>query len=230
MKIDIVNLGLTEYDYALSIQKKLHRLRSTHQVDDVLLLLEHPALITLGKRASEKHVLATRQELYSKGIKTYISDRGGDVTYHGPGQIIGYAIFDIRNHGNDVREFVRKLEEVFIGLLRSFYNISSFRDPKHAGVWVNHEKILAIGLSVKRYITTHGFAFNVNTNLEHFNLIVPCGIKDKGVTSLSHLLGYTPDQNILKEQVALFLGDTFKVPCVTREKDWLLSIISNCET
>ncbi len=230
MNIEVIKLGLIDYDDASDIQRRLVELRQAKFVNDILLLLEHPPLITLGRRANEKNVLSTQQQLDMAGIKTFVSNRGGDVTYHGPGQIVGYTIFDLSEHSSDIRGFVRKLEEVFIRLLWMQYNICASRDKKHTGVWVGQEKILAIGLSVKRCVTMHGFAFNVNTNLEHFKLIIPCGIKDKGVTSLSRLLGYTPDWNLTLAQIASILGEIFEAQCVSRDKDWLFSIISQCET
>ena len=226
MNIEVVKLGLTDYDEALDLQRRLVKLNQAKFVNDILLLLEHPPLITLGRRANEKNILATKPQLDMAGIKTFDTDRGGDVTYHGPGQIIGYTIFDLNNYGKDIRQFVRKLEHIFVRLLKSEFNIAASIDPKHTGVWVNGEKILAIGLSVKRYVTMHGFAFNVNTNLDHFGLIVPCGIKDKGVTSLSRLLGCELDLKAITESIESVFCETFEVDCTFRDKDWLIDLIS----
>lgn len=226
MNIEVVKLGLIDYEDALAIQRKLAELRQAKLVNDILLLLEHPPLITMGKRANEKNILATKHQLDTAGIKTFISDRGGDITYHGPGQIVGYTIFDLNNYGKDIREFVRKIEYIFVRLLRSEYSIIATTDPKYTGVWVNDNKILAIGLSVKRYVTMHGFAFNVDTNLDHYALIVPCGIKDKGVTSLSHLLVQEIDLNTITDKIISEFCEVFEVDCVFRDKDWLIDLIS----
>jgi len=226
MNIEVVKLGLTDYDEALDLQIQLVKLNQAKSVNDILLLLEHPPLITLGRRANEKNILATKHQLDMAGIKTFDTDRGGDVTYHGPGQIIGYTIFDLNNYGKDIRQFVRKLEHIFVRLLKSKFNIAASIDPKHTGVWVNGEKILAIGLSVKRCVTMHGFAFNVNTNLDHFGLIVPCGIKDKGITSLSCLLGCELDLNAITEFIKSGFCESFAVDCTFRDKDWLIDLIS----
>lgn len=226
MNIEVIKLGLTDYDEALDLQRRLVKLNQAKFVNDILLLLEHPPLITLGRRVNEKNILATKHQLDIAGIKTFDTDRGGDVTYHGPGQIIGYTIFDLNNYGKDIRQFVRKLEHIFVRLLKSKYNIAASTDPNHTGVWVNDEKILAIGLSVKRYVTMHGFAFNINTNLDHFKFIVPCGIKNKGVTSLSRLLGHEPDLNSITELIVSELCEVFGVDCKFRDKDWLIDLIS----
>lgn len=229
MNIEVVKLGLIDYEDALAIQRKLAELRQAKLINDILLLLEHPPLITMGRRTDEKNILATKQQLVTEGVIMYDSDRGGDVTYHGPGQIVGYTIFDLHDHGKDIRGFVRNIENVFVRLLKANYNISASLNPKHTGVWVNDDKILAIGLSVKRYVTMHGFAFNVNTKLEHFKLIVPCGIHDKGVTSLSRILGHTMDISIIAEQIVSEFCEVFEADCTIRDKDWLTRVISQNE-
>jgi len=219
MSIDIIQLGMIDYDESLNLQKRLFDLKQAKLVNDILLLLEHPPVITFGRRANVNNVLATRQQLETAGIKTYFTDRGGDVTYHGPGQIIGYTIFDLDNHEKDIRAFVRKLESVFVQLLDSRYKISASSNASYPGVWVQDEKILSIGLSIKHYITMHGFAFNVNTNLDHFSLIVPCGIKGKEVTSLSRQLGYTLDLSIVAEQTAQEFCKVFDAECIVYGKN-----------
>jgi lipoyl(octanoyl) transferase len=147
--------------------------------------------------------------LEEQGIRVYKINRGGDVTYHGPGQIVGYPILDLNHHGKDLLRFIRRIEEVFIQLLKEEYGITAGRVPKFTGVWVGSEKITAIGFAVKRWVTMHGFAFNVNTNLEHFRWIHPCGITDKGVTSLQKLLGHAEDFDKVTDQVAKYFCKVF---------------------
>jgi len=221
MSIEIVQLGKIDYDESLKLQKRLVELKQAKLVNDILLLLEHPPTITYGRGANVNNVLATKQQLEMVGIKTYFTERGGDVTYHGPGQIIGYTIFDLNNYEKDIRGFIRKLECVFVQLLDSRYKISASSNPSYPGVWVQDEKILSIGLAIKRYVTMHGFAFNVNTNLDHFSLIVPCGIIGKRVTSLSRQLGYTLDLSIIAQQTVQEFCKVFDVECIVHGKNWI---------
>lgn len=211
MNLQVVLAGLMDYQEALKMQKRLLQLRQAGKIQDILLLLEHPPVITLGKRGKDTNILMPEDLLKSKGIKIYRIDRGGDVTYHGPGQIVGYPIMDLKNHGKDIRKFVRNIEEVFIRLLKEEYNITAGRDPEHTGVWVGEEKITAIGLSIKRWVSMHGFAFNVNTNLDHFNLINPCGIIDKGVTSLEKIVGHPLNMDKVIDQVIKYFSRVFGV-------------------
>jgi len=226
MVINVVKLGRINYDKALSFQQKLFELRKNNTIADVLLLLEHPPLLTLGKRANVSNILASDIQLQDLGIEVFETNRGGDVTYHGPGQIIGYLIMDLRNYFRDISKFMRSIEKTFIELLAVNYCISAETDSLNTGVWVENNKILAIGLSVKQWITMHGFAFNVNTNLEHFNLIIPCGIKEKGVTSLSRLLGYTLDLDLVNDQIINSFCEEFKITFNIKSKEWLLTILS----
>ena len=185
-------LGLVPYGEALELQKALVEKRRAGRVPDLLLLLQHPAVITLGvRRDSRSHVTATEWQLAMQGIEVHETGRGGDVTYHGPGQIVGYPILDLRPDRCDVHRYVRDLEEVMIRVCAD-YGIAAQRVERLSGAWVGTEKIGAIGVRISRWITSHGFAFNVNTRLEDFQLIVPCGIVDRGVTSLGKLLGEEP--------------------------------------
>lgn len=193
MKLNVLNLGRCEYEKALEIQYDILKKRQDEYIEDTLILVEHPPVITLGRQAERAHIIGAEKLLQANGIKIFETNRGGDVTYHGPGQIVGYPIFNIKKSKMGIRQFVENLEEVFIKLLKDKYNISAERNPKHTGVWIGNSKIAAIGLAVKRGITMHGFAFNVNTNLDHFNFIVPCGISDKGVTSVERLTGKPVD-------------------------------------
>jgi lipoyl(octanoyl) transferase len=182
-------LGCVSYGEALDLQKTLVDERRAGCVPDLLLLLQHPPVITLGvRRGSRSHVIASDGQLAMHGIEVHEAGRGGDVTYHGPGQIVGYPILDLRPDRCDVHRYVRDLEELMIRVCAD-YGIAAHRVDGLTGAWVGTAKIGAIGVRISRWITSHGFAFNVNTRLEDFQLIVPCGIADRGVTSLRELLG-----------------------------------------
>lgn len=181
-------LGRVEFVTAWHLQRELASLREERRVEDILLLLEHPPTITLGRRAEVAHVLASRERLEQRGIALHSIDRGGDVTYHGPGQLVGYPIFHLAHHGKDLHRFLRQMEEALIQALAEF-GASARRFPPHTGVWVGEKKIAAIGIKVSRWVSTHGFALNVATDLHHFDLIVPCGIRGHGVTSLNQAAG-----------------------------------------
>jgi lipoyl(octanoyl) transferase len=189
-RLEVRRLGRVPYAEGLALQKALVEERRAGRMGDVLLLLEHPHVITLGARADagRSHVLATPERLAQLGVEVFETGRGGDVTYHGPGQLVGYPIFDLRPDRQDVHRYVRNLEEAMIGVTADF-GIESGRIEGLTGAWVRAEKIGAIGVRVSRWITSHGFAYNVSTDLSFFQLIVPCGITDRGVTSLSRLLG-----------------------------------------
>lgn len=178
------------YDEALDVQKQLVEERRAQRIPDQLLLLQHPPVITLGVKArgDRSHVLADAAALAEEGVTLVETGRGGDVTFHGPGQLVGYPILDLNPDRRDVHRYVRDLEEVMIRMAADF-GVSAGRIPGLTGAWVGDEKIAAIGVRIARWITSHGFAFNVVTDLRQFQLIVPCGIGDKGVTSLERLLG-----------------------------------------
>jgi|SRR5665648_61596 len=210
MKLNVVSLGRIDYKEALDIQEKLLILRQQRKIDNTLLLLEHPPVITLGRRGIYSNIIAPREELDANRISIYEVSRGGDVTYHGPGQIVGYPIVDLKDLNKGVKDFVWGIEEIFICLLKKQYDITAHREEKkYTGVWVGDEKITAIGIAVKNWVTMHGFAFNVNTDLEHFKWINPCGITDKGVTSLEKLLGCHQDLSKLNEIVLEYFCEIF---------------------
>lgn len=189
-QLEVRRLGLIGYDEALALQRELVEQRRADRVPDLLLLLEHPPVITLGVRSeiARANVVATHERLTDLGIAVHETGRGGDVTYHGPGQIVGYPILDLRPDRCDVHKYVRDLEEVMIRAC-SDYGVTAGRISGLTGAWAGAEKIGAIGIRISRWITSHGFAFNVGTNLDHFKLIVPCGISDRGVTSLEKETG-----------------------------------------
>lgn len=211
MAVQVVKLGLIDYQQALELQKKMLNLRQQGLINDTLLLLEHHPVITVGKRGEQTNILVPKEYLEKQGVSVYEIDRGGDVTYHGPGQIVGYPILDLNNFGKDIRQFVRNIEEIFIQLLKEQYGILAGRDPDNTGVWVGNEKITAIGFAIKRWVTMHGFAFNVNTQMEHFKWIIPCGIRDKGVTSVEKLIGKRQDVPVLMGHVADYFHKIFDV-------------------
>lgn len=188
--IEVHRLGVMPYAEALEVQQRLVDERRAGRVPDQLLLLQHPPVITLGAkvRGDRSHVLATREELRVRGVELFDAGRGGDVTYHGPGQLVGYPIFDLRPDRCDVHRYVRDLEEVMIRAAAEF-GVSAARVQGLTGAWVGDDKLAAIGVRISRWITSHGFALNVSTNLGGFDLIVPCGIADRGVISLCRLIG-----------------------------------------
>ncbi|MDW8322035.1 MAG: lipoyl(octanoyl) transferase LipB [Armatimonadota bacterium] len=181
-------LGGIDYASAWEYQQHLAQQRREGTIPDTLLLLEHrPPVVTLGRSSHAEHLLASPAQLQQMGIQLMETDRGGDITYHGPGQLVGYPILDLRQHGRDVHLYLRQLEEVVI-LALGHFGVAGHRKEGLTGVWVGEEKVAAIGVKVSHWITMHGFALNVCPNLSHFTLIVPCGIRDKGVTSLQSLL------------------------------------------
>ncbi len=187
--VEVRRLGTVGYADALDLQKAIVEDRKAGRIPDQLLLLEHPPVITLGVRArnDRSHVLATPDALAAEHVEIHETGRGGDVTYHGPGQLVGYPIISLHPDRRDVHRYVRDLEEVLIRTAARF-GVTAGRSEGLTGVWVGDEKLAAIGVRISRWVTSHGFAFNVATNLSHFGLIVPCGLADKGVTSLEALL------------------------------------------
>lgn len=190
-RLEVHRLGSVPYEEALVLQQRLVEARKAGQIPDQLLLLQHPPVITLGAkvRNDRSHVLASDEALEEAGVSLFEAGRGGDVTYHGPGQLVGYPILDLRPDRCDVHRYVRDLEAVMIATADGF-GIRAERVAGLTGAWVGRNKLAAIGVRISRWITSHGFALNVNTNLDYFNLIVPCGITTGGVTSLSRHLGH----------------------------------------
>jgi lipoyl(octanoyl) transferase len=208
-------LGNVQYDDGLRLQERaVERLRSGEGLEQ-LLLLEHPHVFTLGRGADSSNILADQKQLQQNSVEVHETGRGGDVTYHGPGQLVGYPIINLKPDRCDVHRYVRDIEEVLIRSIAEF-GVTGTRITGLTGVWVGNEKIGAIGVRIARWITSHGFALNVNTDLSYFQMIVPCGITDKGVTSLSRLLGREielPDvARIVASQFAQVFGREVAVP------------------
>jgi len=199
-------LGRVEYGAALQLQRELAAARKAGETPDHLLLLEHPHVITLGRNAHLENVLAGEEILRRAGISCFPTDRGGDVTYHGPGQLVGYPILDLREWKRDVGAYVRAVEQVIIDTLEEF-GIAAGRIPKLTGVWVDGKKIAAIGVHLSRWITSHGFALNVHTDLSYFQYIVPCGLT-KPVTSMAQL-GVRATLDEVSQVLAVHFGRIF---------------------
>ena len=214
--IEVRRLGTVRYLDALDLQRELVERRKAGDIPDQLLLLQHPPVITLGvkTRSDRSHILADDDSLSTRGVEVFESGRGGDVTFHGPGQIVGYPILDLRPDRCDVHRYVRDLEDVLIRTLRTFGVIGN-RAEGLTGVWVGRDKVAAIGVRIARWITSHGFALNVNTDLSHFDLIVPCGIRDRGVTSLQRLLGRPVELALVEDRLIAAFCDVFDVELST---------------
>jgi lipoyl(octanoyl) transferase len=209
--LEVRRLGRVPYAEGVGLQQALVEERRAGRIPDTLLLLEHPPVVTLGVKArrSTANLRTDAAGLAARGVELYESGRGGDVTYHGPGQLVGYPILDLRPDRCDVHRYVRDLEEVLIRTVRE-YGPDAQRMPGLTGVWVRDEKVAAIGVRISRWITSHGFALNVATDLAFFGLIVPCGIEDKGVTSLAALLGREVSIEDAASRVVAHFGSVFE--------------------
>ncbi|NOX97523.1 MAG: lipoyl(octanoyl) transferase LipB [Nitrospirae bacterium] len=215
-KCDVFLPGILDYRKAWDLQRELVGKRFKKEINDTLLLVEHPPVFTIGRSGSKKNLLVSDKHLEEKGVSVYEVDRGGDITYHGPGQMIGYPILDLNEHGRDVHLMLRNLEEVIIKFL-SDYEVEALRIPGYTGAWVGKEKIAAIGIGVRHWITFHGFCLNINPDMSYFSMINPCGIKGKGVTSLTELKkrttpgGDTPKLKDLQKNLIRRFGEVFNL-------------------
>ena len=217
MRCIIEHLGLVDYAEALEIQREKIAQRKAGVIPDTLLLLEHPHVYTLGRNAQRGNLLVSVEWLASRGAQVFETDRGGDVTYHGPGQLVGYPIMDLTQHRRDISWYMRSLEDIFIRTARDF-GIVAGRSAGAPGVWVGNDKLVAMGVHLSRWVTSHGFALNVNTDLRCFECIVPCGLHDKGVTSLAKLLGHQVDMEVVCERVSEHFGPVFGLELVESPK------------
>ena len=204
----VEQLGLVPYADGLRLQEEKVAARKAGIIPDMLLLLEHPRVITLGRNARRENLLVSPQQLAAEGIDLIETDRGGDVTYHGPGQWVGYPILDLTRHRRDVAWYMRSLEEVLIRAAGDF-GIRATRLEGAPGVWVGNRKLAAMGVHLSRWVTSHGFALNVNTDLDYFRWIVPCGLATKGVTSLAALLGHPVEMAAAAERIVAHFGSVF---------------------
>ena len=212
----ITDLGLIPYTEALALQQRLAAARKAGALGDVLLLCEHPHVITLGRNAKRENLLVSEHVLRQKGVELHAINRGGDITYHGPGQIVGYPILNLGAIRRDVGWYVRTLEEVMIRATADF-GLTAFRIPGKTGIWVNpfvksgaaEEKLAAIGVHISRWVTTHGFAYNVSTDLRFFDLIIPCGIASRKATSLEKLLSRKVTLDEVKPRLSHHFAELF---------------------
>lgn len=206
----IIDLGLISYTDAYALQQRVLAARKANAIDDVLLLCEHPHVITLGRNANRTNLLASEHVLRQKNVELHATNRGGDITYHGPGQIVGYPILNLDRIKRDVGWYVRTLEEAMIRASGDF-GVTAYRVPGKTGVWVGasptEEKLAAIGVHISRWVTSHGFAYNVSTDLRYFDLIIPCGIADRKATSLEKLLQRSVLQSEVKPGIAAHLAE-----------------------
>ena len=207
----VIRAGMLGYQAAWDWQRALVTHRSRAAIRDVLMLVEHPHTYTLGRATKPGHLLVSATTLAEQGVALVESDRGGDITYHGPGQVVGYPILKLSQHGGDLLRYLRMLEETLIVVLAE-YGVAGSRIPGLTGVWVGQEKIGAIGVKLSASgVTQHGFALNVATDLRYFQQIIPCGIADKGVTSLAQLLGTPPPHAVVEQRVAAAFGAVFGI-------------------
>ena len=208
----VVDLGLTPYGRACELQGRVLDARKSGAIPDVLLFCEHPPVITLGRNGKREHLRASHDLLAQMGVEFSATDRGGDITYHGPGQIVGYPILDLTEHRRDVRWFVEQLEEIMIRATADL-GVAAMRIADQHGIWVEtprgEEKLAALGVHLSRWVTSHGFAYNVSTDLRYFDLIVPCGIADKKATSLEQVLGHRVRASEVRSCLTAHFGEVF---------------------
>jgi lipoyl(octanoyl) transferase len=240
-----IDLGLIGYAEAYALQKRIVAARKAEVLEDVLLLCEHPHVITQGRNGKREHLLAAENVLLQKGISLYETSRGGDITYHGPGQIVGYPILNLAAIRRDVVWYVRMLEEVMIRATAD-YGVNAIREPGKTGIWIATEtspqssyrtpigegapeKLGAIGVHISRWVTSHGFAYNVSTDLRFFDLIVPCGIADRKATSLEKLLGRRTDSREVAGHLTKHFGEVFRREMRQTSPEELLTMLQGWE-
>ena len=210
VKCKVLNLGLVNYEKAYYLQKRLHKFRREGRIDDILILLEHEPVVTIGRGGKKDNILVSEEFLQSKGIRVFEIDRGGDVTLHCPGQLVGYPILDLKFHGENIHRYLRNLEEVIIRSLK-VYGIDGQRIENHTGVWVGEKKIASIGIGIKGWVTFHGFSLNINSDLSYFSLIRPCGFESRAVTSMSEILGSPVEPKDFHYQLIEHFGKVFNL-------------------
>jgi lipoate-protein ligase B len=221
--------GCVPYDRALDLQMRICEAKKRGFNKDVLLLLEHPPTITLGRSGKLANLLVKEDDLKSRGIGFWNVDRGGDITFHGPGQLVGYPILSLRTIERDVHAFMHNLEESLICLLARF-GIEGIRDPKFTGVWTSMGKIAAVGVHISRWVTRHGYALNVNTDLSYYDLIVPCGITGRNVTSIQKHLSRKVQLEEVADQYIQEFGEIFKRHMIGTSEQTLCAELRNFES
>lgn len=222
-QLRVVDVGVVPYGQALDVQLRLVEARRLGEIPDTLLFVEHPPVVTLGRAAKATSLLTPKDHLAKQGVELFEITRGGDVTFHGPGQVVGYPIIDLnarfdsvhRKRGRDLHQYLRDLEEVLLQTLAAF-GLKGERQAGFTGAWVNNRKIVAIGVAVKHWISYHGFAFNVNVDLNYFNLIVPCGLAGKEVTSLERELGRPVSMEETKANLSKAFAQVFEKEIVSK--------------
>jgi lipoic acid synthetase len=210
VKCRVLNLGLVGYDKAYDLQRKLHNFRRKGRIDDILILLEHEPVVTIGRRGKKDNILVSEEFLQSKGIKVFEIDRGGDVTLHCPGQLVGYPILDLKFHGENIHRYLRNLEEVIIRSLK-VYGVDAQRIENYTGVWVGGRKVASIGIGIRGWVTFHGFSLNINSDLSYFSLIRPCGFEGRMMTSLSEILGRAVEPTGVRYHLIEHFGEVFNL-------------------
>lgn len=231
-RLEVVRLGLQPYARALEIQREVARARITGAIaEDVLLLVEHPPVVTLGRSAKDAHLVTSREALAARGVELYEVERGGDVTFHGPGQLVGYPVVDLKRHRQDLHWYLRQVEESLIRALAPF-GVQGTRNPGFTGVWVERDaagaahasrKLASIGVHARNWVTWHGFALNVHTDLSYFDLMVPCGIQGVTMTSVAVESGdKAPSFGAVSDAVALGVAGVFGLEAVATELDALI--------
>jgi lipoate-protein ligase B len=208
----IIDLGLMDYEKAWDLQHHLWLRRVEGELPNLLLLLEHPHVITLGRRGNRSHLKVSHEVLEAMRIPVFHVERGGDITYHGPGQMVVYPILDLKEYGYRLIRYIGQLEEVILRVLKDF-GIQGRRDPLNRGVWVNGEKIASVGVAIKRWVSFHGFSLNYETNLKYFELINPCGLEGKKMTTMAKILGTEIFREQLVERISFHFKQVF-------QRDW----------
>ncbi len=208
----MIDIGMMDYSKALDLQHRLWLKRVEENVPDLLLILEHPHVITLGRRGNQSHLLVSTEILEAMKIPLFHTERGGDVTYHGPGQLIVYPIFNLKDYGYRLIQYVNQLEEIILSVLKDF-GVEGARDPSNRGVWVHGDKIASIGVAIKRWVSFHGLALNYATDLKYFDLIHPCGLEGKRMTSMEKILGKKVSRKELIKRVLFQFKKVF-------EREW----------
>jgi len=216
-------LGIVPYEVALKLQQGLMQARAEGRIGDVILLLEHPSVFTVGRFKGGEDIIVPPERLAREGIAVFHTDRGGGITYHGPGQLVGYPIVNLKENGLGVREYIQKLETVIIELLLAL-GIQGHRVAEYPGVWVGEKKVCSVGIHVSHHITTHGFALNVTNDLRYFRYIRPCGLAGEAMTSVSELLGHWVAMETIIEKLLACLSEIFGLGCEQESDRWLATL------